>query len=104
MAETTTRRSDAPTIKTGNTDHTDNLYGTDRRAAQNVALAANDHERTDIKVIRVNRYGEVLKIKVKGTVALSYSSIHDNINTDVYTIKDIMVYSTGNVTVKLSTR
>ena len=103
MAVNTTRDK-APTIKEKDNELTDNLRDTDRQVAHDIVSTVNDYSRTDIELVVIRRYGEILKIRIVGDVILSYSGVCDIIDNNIYTTKDIVTYSSGNVDVKLSTR
>ena len=103
MAVNTTQDK-APTIKERDNELTDNLRDTDWQVARDIVSTVNDYSRTDIESVLIRRYGEILKIRIIGEVILSYNDVCDIINNNIYTTKDIITFTSGNVDIKLSTR
>ena len=108
MTETTTRRSEEQltnrAITAKDSKYTDSLLGTDRRAVRRIVSKIEEYSGTSVDSVEVARYGELLSIEIRGEIALSYKGVESSVNTDVYSVDNIMTYSNGNMCVDLTTR
>ncbi|TKX52750.1 hypothetical protein EXE44_05160 [Halorubrum sp. SS7] len=93
----------ARAISVKDTSHTDPLYGTDRTTARAIMDEARDHDSTVIRKPEVARFGNLLEISLRGTVAVSYNDVLRAINTDVYVVQNFLSHSSGSVTITLKT-
>jgi hypothetical protein len=93
----------ARAITVRDTSNTDAPYGTDRATVREIISEAEDHDSTAITNIEIARFGVLLNITLRGTVALSYNDVRRAINTDVYEIQNFLSHSSGSVTVTLKT-
>lgn len=96
-------RGTARAIAVKDTSHTDPPYGTDRATVRAIISEAEDHDATAFTSIEMARFGELLQITLRGTVALSYNDVRRAINTDVYEIKNFLSHASGSITVTLKT-
>ncbi|TKX82568.1 hypothetical protein EXE43_28755, partial [Halorubrum sp. SS5] len=64
---------------------------------------ARDHDSTVIRKPEVARFGNLLEISLRGTVAVSYNDVLRAINTDVYVVQNFLSHSSGSVTITLKT-
>jgi hypothetical protein len=91
----------ALTVRTeGNRDP---LYGTDRALARSLIEEAERHRNTDIRDVKIQRYGETVDVRLTGDVVLSYSDL-GRVADDTYAPHDVLSHASGAVTATMSTR